>query len=230
MLELVQLSGNMAGGSLAPPSDIAAAGFHALIDGSLLTATAETLTSVFSGLAIGAVLGTTFGLILGLSRLMLRTSELTIELLRPVPVVALIPVCMLIFGMGYAMEVSLVAFTAIWPVLLFTISSVQGIPRRLIEVTRLLGMGRINALRKVIVWAALPGIFVGFRLALSASLIIAVTIEIAANPLGIGRAMMQAQEAMRPGLMLAYLFWLGLIGTSLNYLTLAVQRRWFSSF
>jgi NitT/TauT family transport system permease protein len=151
------------------------------------------------------------------------------ELLRPIPAVALIPVVMLIFGLGYSMEIALVAFTTIWPVLLLTVAAVRGVKPRLIEVSRLLGMGRLERMVKIVIRAALPGIFVGFRLSLAASLVIAVTVEIVANPIGLGQAMMQAEESLHPALMLAYLVWVGLVGLALNGAVLYLQRRWFGA-
>ena len=225
--EIALSAAHYEGGSLARPSEIAVAGMDALLDGSMLAATAQTLGTAFAGLAIGTLVGVVVGMVLGLSRPLFWTAELTIEMLRPIPAVALIPVTMLLFGLGYGMEITLVAFTTTWPVLLLTITAVRGMKPRLLEVSRLLGMGWTARLFKIVIWAALPGIFVGFRLALAAALVIAVTIEIAANPLGVGRAMMQAQESVHPALMLAYLIWIGLIGWALNAATVVLQQRWF---
>jgi len=75
--------------------------------------------------------------------------------------------------------------------------------------------------------AALPRIFVAFRLAAGIALIVAVTVEIAINPLGLGYAMMNAQQTLRPALMLALLVWIGLIGWGFNGLLLWMQNRLF---
>ena len=75
--------------------------------------------------------------------------------------------------------------------------------------------------------AALPRIFVAFRLSAGIALIVAVTVEIAINPIGLGAGIMLAQQALRPDLMLAYLFWIGVIGYALNVLLIAAQRRLF---
>jgi ABC-type nitrate/sulfonate/bicarbonate transport system permease component len=75
--------------------------------------------------------------------------------------------------------------------------------------------------------AALPRIFVAFRLAAGFALIVAVTIEIAINPLGLGAGMMIAGQALRPELMLAYLVWIGIVGFALNLLLIFAQQRLF---
>jgi NitT/TauT family transport system permease protein len=84
-----------------------------------------------------------------------------------------------------------------------------------------------DRVRKIIIPAALPRIFLAFRLAAGIALIVAVTVEIAINPIGLGAAIMTAQQALRPDLMLAYLFWIGLIGYFLNTGLMVAQRHLF---
>ena len=80
---------------------------------------------------------------------------------------------------------------------------------------------------KIVVPAALPRFFVAFRLAAAAALIVAVTVEIAANPLGLGYGLMIAQQTLHPDIMFAMLIWLGIVGWSVNALLLQMQRRLF---
>jgi NitT/TauT family transport system permease protein len=86
-------------------------------------------------------------------------------------------------------------------------------------------MGALQRARKIALPASLPGIFVGFRIAIGAALIVAVTVEIAANPIGLGHAMMQSEERLRPDLVFAYLFWVGLVGWLVNAGVERLQRR-----
>jgi ABC-type nitrate/sulfonate/bicarbonate transport system permease component len=81
--------------------------------------------------------------------------------------------------------------------------------------------------RKIIIPAALPRIFLAFRLAAGIALIVAVTVEIAINPIGLGAGIMTAQQALRPDLMLAYLLWIGLVGYLLNTCLEVAQRHLF---
>ncbi len=215
--------------SLPWPSEIAAAAATAMLDGSMLRATGQTLLSAFGGLLIGGALGLVFGTLMGLFLIFQRLMEVTVESLRPIPSVALIPIALLIFGLGYAMEITLIAKTSFWPVLLLTIAAVRGVKPRLLEVARLLRMGLVARVVKIVIPAALPGIFVGFRIAVGTALVVAVTVEIAANPLGLGYAMMRAQESLRPDLVFAYLFWVGLVGWFINALLQWLQRRLFGT-
>jgi ABC-type nitrate/sulfonate/bicarbonate transport system permease component len=222
--------GARAGGpsdSVAPPSEVIVAFVGALADGSLLLATRDTLASAFGGLAIGGIIGLVLGIILGSVRALDRLMEITLELIRPIPSVALAPVALVALGFGYRLEIAIVAYASLWPVLLLTRSAVAGVEPRLIEVARALRLSFPARVAKIVVPAALPRIFVAFRLAAGFALIVAVTIEIAINPLGLGAGLMTAGQALRPELMLAYLLWIGIIGFALNVALVFAQRRLF---
>jgi NitT/TauT family transport system permease protein len=111
--------------------------------------------------------------------------------------------------------------------LIFTRAAVSGIEPRLIEVSKALRLSAGARVTKIIIPAALPRIFIAFRLAAGVALIVAVTVEIAINPLGLGAAIMTAQQALRPGLMLAYLVWIGVVGFALNAALVFAQQRLF---
>ncbi|MGJ5207681.1 ABC transporter permease [Bradyrhizobium sp. HKCCYLR20261] len=213
--------------SLAPPSAIALALLGALTDGSLLIATRDTLASAFAGLFIGGAIGLLLGIALGLSQILNRLMEVTIEAIRPIPSVALLPIALIALGFGYRMEIAIVAFACVWPVMIMTRAAVGGIEPRLIEVARVLRLTQLDRIRKIVIPAALPRIFLAFRLAAGIALIVAVTVEIAINPLGLGAGIMTAQQALRPDLMLAYLVWIGVTGFVLNTALMTAQRTLF---
>ena len=215
--------------SLALPSQILLAGAAALADGSLLHATLQTLTSALGGVLIGGGIGMLLGFWLGLSPAAARLAEVSVELFRPIPPVALIPIAMLIFGFGYRMEMSLVAFTCFWPMLLFTHASVRGVERQLIEVARMLGLSGPATVWKIVLPAALPRIMVALRLSLGIALIVAVTSEIAANPQGLGYAMLRSQQELQAATMYAFVLWLAVLGWAMNDGLLRLQRRLFAA-
>ena len=213
--------------SLAPPSAIVAALVEAFQDGSVLTATRDTLISAFAGLSIGGAVGLAFGIALGIFHIFDRLMEVTIESIRPIPSIALLPIALIALGFGYRMEIVIVAFACVWPILILTRAAVGGIEPRLTEVSRALRLSPADRVRKIIIPAALPRIFLAFRLAAGIALIVAVTVEIAINPIGLGAAIMTAQQALRPDLMLAYLLWIGFIGYALNSGLVVAQRHLF---
>jgi ABC-type nitrate/sulfonate/bicarbonate transport system permease component len=213
--------------SLAPPSAIATALVRAFGDGSILTATRDTLIPAFTGLLIGGAIGLVVGIALGIFHVFDRLMEVTIEALRPIPSIALLPIALIALGFGYRMEIVIVAFACIWPVLILSRAAVGSIEPRLIEVSRALRLSPADRVRKIIIPAALPRIFLAFRLAAGIALIVAVTVEIAINPIGLGAAIMTAQQALRPDLMLAYLVWIGTVGYLLNTGLVVAQRHLF---
>jgi ABC-type nitrate/sulfonate/bicarbonate transport system permease component len=213
--------------SLAPPSAIMAALIGALADYSIPIATRDTLFSTFAGLAIGGVIGIALGIAFGIFDALDRLMEVTVEAIRPIPSIALLPIALIALGFGYRMEIVIVAFACIWPMLILSRAAVRGIEPRLMEVSHALGLPPAQRVWKIIVPAALPRIFMAFRLSAGIALIVAVTVEIAINPLGLGAGIMIAQQALRPDLMLAYLVWIGVIGYGLNALLIIAQHRLF---
>jgi NitT/TauT family transport system permease protein len=227
LLEIWARATQLQSDSLAPPSAVAAALVEAFKDGSVLTATRDTMISAFAGLAIGGAVGLAFGIALGIFRIFDRLMEVTVEAIRPIPSVALLPIALIALGFGYRMEIVIVAFACVWPILILSRAAIGGIEPRLIEVSRALRLSPADRVRKIIIPAALPRIFLAFRLAAGIALIVAVTVEIAINPIGLGAAIMTAQQALRPDLMLAYLVWIGAVGYALNTGLLLAQRHLF---
>jgi NitT/TauT family transport system permease protein len=227
MLEIWARATHLQSDSLAPPSAIAAALAEAFRDGSILTATRDTLVSAFAGLLLGGAVGLAFGIALGIFRIFDRLMEVTVEAIRPIPSIALLPIALIALGFGYRMEIVIVAFASIWPLLILSRAAVGAIEPRLIEVSRALRLSPLDRVSKIIIPAALPRIFLAFRLAAGIALIVAVTVEIAINPIGLGAAIMTAQQALRPDLMLAYLVWIGIVGYGLNTGLVVAQRHLF---
>lgn len=202
--------------SLAPPSAIAVALGSAFGDGAILNATRDTLASAFAGLLLGGTIGLSLGIALGVFHVFDRLMEVTIEAIRPIPSIALLPIALIALGFGYRMEIAIVAFACVWPILILSRAAVREVEPRLVEVSRVLRLSPADRVRKIIIPAAAPRIFVAFRLAAGIALIVAVTVEIAINPIGLGAAIMAAQQGLQPDLMLAYLVWIGVIGYGLN--------------
>lgn len=213
--------------ALAPPTAAVRAFWQALLstgEGSILQATAFTLGSAAAGLLLGALVGISLGVLMGLSRRAAQTSFLTVEVLRPIPSVALIPLSMLVFGFGFRMEIAVVAFACLWPLLVLTQAAVQQVEPQLLEVSRALNLSAWSRVSKLILPAVVPRLFVALRLGVAIALVVAVTIEIAANPSGMGYALIISQQSMAPDLMLAWLFWIGVVGYVINAAALALQR------
>lgn len=209
--------------TVAAPTAALWAFIKTLGDGSLFAATAFTLGSAGLGLALGSLLGILLGTLLGLSRRAARMGFLSIEMLRPIPSVALIPLSMLVFGFGLRMELSVVAFATFWPTLILTQAAVRQVEPQLLEVAQALELGASARFFKIVLPAMAPRLFVALRLGVAIALVVAVTVEIAANPHGMGYALIIAQQSLDPAAMLAWLFWIGVIGYFVNAAALKLQ-------
>jgi len=214
--------------TLAAPSKIVAGAIETMADGSLLRTTYQTILAAAAGLLIGMIAGTAAGILIGLARIADRLSSWAVEMLRPIPSVALIPLSLLTFGYGYRMEYAVVAWATFWPFLILTQHALKQIDVRLMEVSRLMGFGILSRIFKIMLPAAAPRLFTALRLAVGLSLVVAVTVEIAANPQGLGYGLMVSQESLRPDRMFALLIWVGILGWALNYILVRVEGRLFA--
>ena len=208
------------------PTRFLAAGWHALLDGSLLRQTAETFGAAALGLGIAAASAIAIGTVLGLVPPLRRASALTIDALRPIPSVALIPIALLIFGFSRNMSAAVAAFACFWPILIVVVAAVRGIDPRLIEVGRMLGLSWPRRIQRLALPAALPAIMVGLRTGAGIAIVVTVTTEIVANPRGLGYAMTTAAESLRSDLLWATLLWVGVVGWLVNASMLRLEKRW----
>ncbi len=210
---------------LPAPSAIARGAATLVRSGELVPNVGHTLLVTLVGWSVACVLGFSLGLLLGLSPTAYRWSMTSFEVTKAVPPIAFVPATLLIFGFSLRMEVVIVVYVGVWPVLINTIGGVRGVPEELLEVGRMLGMSRLTRLRKLIVPAALPDMTVGLRLALSLCLVLAVVAEMVGNPSGLGHALVRAQQALQPEKMFAYVGAAGLLGVTLNAMFRLVATR-----
>lgn len=214
--------------TLAAPSKILVGALEVMTDGTLLRTTYQTIFAAAAGLLIGMIAGTACGILVGLSRFADRFSSWSVDMLRPIPSVALIPLALLTFGYGYRMEYAVVAWATFWPFLILTQHALKQIDVRLIEVSKLMGFGIFSRIFKIMLPAAAPRLFTALRLSVGLALVVAVTVEIAANPQGLGYGLMVSQETIRPDRMFALLIWVGILGWALNYILVRLEGRLFA--
>jgi ABC-type nitrate/sulfonate/bicarbonate transport system permease component len=221
--------GRLISNTLAPPVPVAAAMFRMIFDGSVIVAGAQTLLAALLGLILGGGIGLAIGLGGGMVRAVAAVLRGPVEVLRPLPAIALVPLMTITFGLGLAMEVYVVAFAVVWPCIILTQHAVQNVDRRLIEVADVLELGQLARIRKIILPAIWPRLIIMVRFSAAIALLIAVTVELVSNPWGLGHAMMVSEEGFEPAKMLAYLVVITLIGWGLNWALVNVERR-FAAF
>jgi NitT/TauT family transport system permease protein len=151
-------------------------------------------------------------------------------MLRPVPSVALIPLGILVFGFGAQMEVLIVAFACLWPMGTIVANAVRGIEPQLFEVARNLELPwHVRSLR-IIAPVMVPHLFLGIKLTMGVALVVAVTVEIAANPQGLGYGIVTAQQGLKPDLALGLVLWIGALGMCVNALLQWMELRFFGRY
>jgi ABC-type nitrate/sulfonate/bicarbonate transport system permease component len=199
-----------------------AEGLHS---GELLQVFGSSLVRMATGFAIGCVAGVAVGLAMAHSRWLHAALSPLVELLRPIPIPALVPPLILLLGLDDAMKITVVAFSVFFPVLINTVAGVRSVDPVALQVARTFQAGGWRTVASVVLPAALPYITAGMRVALALALIVTVVAEMIAGSAGIGYYLMTMQYAMRAGDMYASILLLALLGYVLNRGMLAIERR-----
>lgn len=211
--------------SWPPVTDILKAIAAGLGNGELAQVFGSTLWRMAAGFAIGSAAGVLLGLGMASFPLVDAAVRPLVELLRPIPMPAIVPPLILLLGIDHAMKVFAVAFACFFPVLVNTVGGVRAVDPTALDVARTFQVGRLRALRTVVLPASLPFILAGMRTSLALALIVSVVAEMIAGSEGIGYYIMTMQYAMRPGDMYAAIFLLAALGYSLNLILLGIEHR-----
>ena len=204
-----------------------------LAEGSFWEAVGRTLQGWALGLGLATVVALPLGLLIGMNQWFRSATNATIEFLRPVPSVALIPLAVLVLGTGIESKVFLAAFAALWPILIGTIYGVRDVDPVALDTARSFGIRRIDRLRSILLPGALPYVATGFRVASATALILAVTAELVIGMPGLGQEIVIAQASSQVSLMYALIIATGLLGLVLNVVIVRTERRllsWHSAY
>ncbi len=184
-----------------------------------------SLVRVLVGWAIAAVLGVAVGAALGRTRTGMQYVGPLFAFFRAIPSPALLPVFIVLVGLGDDMKVALIVFGCVWPVLLNTVDGVRSVDPVQTDTARSFRVPRAQWVAMVVLPAALPKIFAGLRLSLAIAVILMVVSEMVGDTTGIGYRLRFAQTQFAFLDMWAWLVLLGIMGYGLNTALLAVQRR-----
>jgi ABC-type nitrate/sulfonate/bicarbonate transport system permease component len=178
-----------------------------------------------AGYALAAAVFIPLGIWMGLSQRAHRALEVIVEMLRPVPPPAMIPVALLFFGLEDTMKIFVIFFSCAWPILLNTIDGVRGIDSVLWNTARTFSLSRRQTVWRVILPAASPQIITGLRISLPIMLILVVISEMVGSTDGIGYFILDSQRRFRIAQMYAGMLALALLGYALNQLFNLLHRR-----
>ena len=187
--------------------------------GPLLGQTLETVERMLLGWLLASLVGIMLGALIGISRRARAYIAPTLELLRPLPASAMIPIAIAFLGFSDQMVLVVIAFGALWPMLLATIHGFAAMEPRLYEVSAVLGLTRLQIIWKLALPSAMPMILASLRLGLTISLILAVVGE------GLGQSILLASRSFRSADLFAGIVILGAIGLVGSRLLSVAERR-----
>jgi sulfonate transport system permease protein len=226
-------SGWISSRTLAAPSQVIASFIDLTSDGSLQHHLLVSLGRVAKGMAVALVVGGSLALLAGLSRTGEYVIDAPMQMLRTLPVLALIPFFIIWFGIGEVPKVALVAVAAVFPIYLTLYSGIRGVDPKLIELARIIGLSRASLIRHVILPGALPTALVGVRYSLGISWLILVAAEQVNASSGIGYLMNDARDFMRIDILVVGLLIYAFLGLIVDILVRWLERRllgWRPSF
>jgi len=210
---------------LPPPQEV----FHTLArmvgDASLFRHMGITLGRVLAGFFVAVGIALPIGVAMALSRTVRDLLEPLVELLRPIPPLAAIPLAVLWFGIGELTKVLLIALAAFFPIVVNTIAGFSAVHAIHVQAAQSLGASRWQILWFVVARAALPDLVVGLRLGLGLSFLQLVAAELIASSSGLGWLIWDARFHFMGDQILVGMIGIGVLGYGLNRLALALERR-----
>ena len=224
--QLAVTSGLLSSRILPAPSAVVLAGWNLISSGERWEHLAISTWRAFVGLAIGGGLGLLLGFISGLSRWGERLLDSSVQMIRNVPHLALIPLVILWFGIDESAKIFLVALGTLFPIYLNTYHGIRNVDAGLVEMARSYGLSGFALFRQVILPGALPSILVGLRFALGfmwLTLIVAETISASA---GIGYLAMNAREFLQTDVVVLAIVLYALLGKLADVAARFLERVW----
>ena len=208
-----------------PITTILSRWWELMVSGVLVNELLPSLYRMAAGYVIAVIIGVTVGAAMGYFRVVFNVLDPAVELLRPIPSPAYIPLVIMILGIEDGMKVFMIAIACIFPIIVNTMAGISGVHPLLVETGKTFGLGRLRILLSVALPAAAPSIFAGLRISLAVGLMVVVISEMVAANDGIGNFILFAQRTFRATDMYAGILTLGIVGYLLNECFVAVRRR-----
>ena len=219
---------------LPPPSDIALVLFDLVTgltgeasrySGTWLDHTASSIWRVFAGFLWGGALGTLLGLLIGLSRVVEKLFDPTVQVLRNVPVTAWVPLSLIFFGIGNQPAIFLIGLGAFFPAVLNSTHGVRQLNRTLFKAAQMMGTNQREMLARVILPAAMPSVMTGLRLSMGIAWVLVVVAEILAVRSGLGYLLNDAYQFYRNDVVIASMLSIGILGFLSDRIVVLVRDR-----
>ncbi|EPH44303.1 ABC transporter permease [Streptomyces aurantiacus] len=222
--QLLSATGVLTSDVLASPETIARVAGDLVEDGSLTSAMGVSLQRVAIGLLLGTLVGTGLALVSGLFRIGEDLVDASVQMLRTVPFVGLIPLFIIWFGIGEAPKVAIITLGVSFPLYLNVYAGIRGVDSQLIEAGESLGLSRWGLVRHVILPGALPGAMTGLRYSLGIAWLALVFAEQINADAGIGFLMVQARDFLRTDVIVVCLIVYAFLGLLADFVVRTLER------
>ena len=210
---------------LPAPSTIVATAIRLTRKGELLPDLGISLIRAGSGFVIGSLVGFTLGVLVGFSRLAELMLDRSIQMLRAIPFLAILPLVIVWLGIGEGAKIFLVALGVTFPIYINTVLGIRQVDPKLLELGRVRGLSNIQMIRRIVLPGALPSILTGVRYALATAWLALVVAETIAADSGLGFMAMDAREFLQTDvIVLAIVIYAG-IGVSADGIARLFERR-----
>jgi NitT/TauT family transport system permease protein len=218
---------------IPPPSDVAIELYDLAFGGIYDDAYSQTLhihllasiSRVYGGFALALAIALPLGLMIGRILVVRQLLDPTLQVLRPIPVTAWLPLAMIMFGLGPRSAFFLVCLGAFYPILINTIFGVRSVDPRLFEAASMLGCQGSAQFFKVVLPASLPAIFTGLRLGLGFAWVVIVVGEMTGVQTGLGAIIMEARQLSRTEIVISGMIVIGIAGFISDRLVMMLGRR-----
>lgn len=210
---------------LPPPSRIASTFWAMTASGELPHHLAVSFARVLQGFAIASAIGLVLGVGIGLSRRLDRLTDLTVQLIKPIPPIAWIPLAILWFGIGETSKIYIIFLGAFFPVLVNTIDGIRQTDHRFVELAQVLEVSRARLIWQVVLPGALPSIMTGLRVGLMVAWMCVVAAELIAASSGVGFLIMDGRLLSQTDQVLVGMITIGAMGKILDILLKHLERR-----
>lgn len=192
---------------------------------SFWVALGQTMTAWAIGFAISVVAALVLGFLIGSNRFLREATRSTIEFLRPIPSVALIPLAVLLFGLRLPSELLLIIYACFWIVLIQVLYGVGDVDKVAYDTVRSMRLNAFDRVRHLVWPTTLPYFVTGVRLAATVALILAITAELVVGTPGLGKEVARAQSNSAYAAMYALILASGLVGVLINLIARWAERR-----
>lgn len=210
---------------LPAPSKVATTALDLIAEGRLLSDLGVSLLRAATGFAIGGAIGFGLGTLVGFSRLAEAALDRSIQMVRAIPFLALLPLVIVWFGVDEGGKIFLVALGVSFPIYINTVLGIRQVDPKLLELGRVLGLSTAKLIRRIVLPGALPSILTGVRYSLASAWLALVVAETIATSSGIGFLAMDAREFLRTDVIVLAIVVYALIGVLADAIARTLERR-----